>query len=357
MNQIECIDICKSYGDKKIVKNLSLTINEGEKLILLGPSGCGKTTTLRMIAGLESITSGSLRMGGVEVNDLAAGERNVAMVFQNYALLPHLTVWENITFGLRLRKMNREEIEKRADEALEILNLTDYRNAKPKELSGGQKQRVALGRAIVKQSPYFLLDEPLSNLDAKLRYQARTELLRLHNLYKPTMVYVTHDQVEAMSLADRIAILKDGVLQQLGTPQEVYNRPATIFVATFIGSPAMNVIKVKREGDSIWVGEQRITIPSAWRRKAGGREQFYLGIRPEDCSLVKEGASLQGEIENVENLGNQKILHFILPDQQKLAVSVRAEEEVGQQIAFDWSKVNVFDSETGVNLCMKGGAN
>ena len=207
MKNIEFKAVKKKYDETTVIQELNFSIKEGERLVLLGPSGCGKTTTLRMIAGLEEISEGQLLMGGTVVNSVAPGKRNIAMVFQNYALFPHLSVWENITFGLKIQKLTEQEMAKRAKEALEILNLTGYENRKPKELSGGQKQRVALCRAIVKQSPYFLLDEPLSNLDAQLRQQARTELVKLHEIYKPTMIYVTHDQVEAMTIAQRIAIM------------------------------------------------------------------------------------------------------------------------------------------------------
>ena len=234
--------VSKVYGTNQVVRDLDFSINAGERLILLGPSGCGKTTTLRMIAGLESITSGDLYMGDKRVNDVPPGERNIAMVFQSYALYPHMTVWDNITFGLQIQKLSPSEIEKRTKEAIDILQLEGLTERYPKELSGGQKQRVALARAIVKHSPYFLLDEPLSNLDAKLRQQARTQLVKIHEIYKPTMIYVTHDQVEAMTVATRIAIINEGVLQQIGTPEEVYHRPANTFVAQFIGTPAMNLL-------------------------------------------------------------------------------------------------------------------
>ena len=210
MKNIEFKAVKKKYDETTVIQELNFSIKEGERLVLLGPSGCGKTTTLRMIAGLEEISEGQLLMGGAVVNNVAPGKRNIAMVFQNYALFPHLSVWENITFGLKIQKLTEQEMAKRAKEALEILNLTGYENRKPKELSGGQKQRVALCRAIVKQSPYFLLDEPLSNLDAQLRQQARTELVKLHEIYKPTMIYVTHDQVEAITIAQRIAIMNNG---------------------------------------------------------------------------------------------------------------------------------------------------
>ena len=247
MKNIEFKAVKKKYDETTVIQELNFSIKEGERLVLLGPSGCGKTTTLRMIAGLEEISEGQLLMGGAVVNNVAPGKRNIAMVFQNYALFPHLSVWENITFGLKIQKLTEQEMAKRVKEALEILNLTGYENRKPKELSGGQKQRVALCRAIVKQSPYFLLDEPLSNLDAQLRQQARTELVKLHEIYKPTMIYVTHDQVEAMTIAQRIAIMNKGELQQIDTPENIYHRPANTFVASFIGTPPMNLFRGRLE--------------------------------------------------------------------------------------------------------------
>ena len=267
MNSIVFKDVCKSYGDAKIVKSLNLEIKEGERLILLGPSGCGKSTTLRMIAGLEEITSGELVMGGRVVNDVPPGERNVAMVFQSYALFPHLSVWDNIAFGLKIQKLGEDEIKRRTTEALKILNLQGYENRKPKDLSGGQKQRVALCRALVKQSPYFLLDEPLSNLDAQLRQQARTELVRIHEIYKPTMIYVTHDQIEAMTVANRIVVMRDGVLQQAGTPDVIYHHPANTFVAGFIGSPAMNIVSGYYSSGKLKIGELR-KLPGKHRQPA-----------------------------------------------------------------------------------------
>ena len=238
----------KAYGKTVVIKDLNLEIRRGERLILLGPSGCGKTTTLRMMAGFEDISAGELYMDGKVVNDVPPGERNIAMVFQSYALFPHLTVWENITFGLVLQKLPKEEIEKRTYQALDILHLRGQEHKKTHELSGGQKQRVALCRALVKQSPFFFLDEPLSNLDAQLRQKARTELVKIHEMFRPTMVYVTHDQIEAMTVADRIAVMNKGKVQQIDTPDTIYHHPANVFVATFIGSPAMNVVKARIEG-------------------------------------------------------------------------------------------------------------
>ena len=253
-------NVCKNYGNTQVVKNLNLEINPGERLVLLGPSGCGKSTTLRMIAGLEKITSGELYFGDKVMNDIESGDRNVAMVFQNYALYPHMTVWDNITFGLRMNKVEREEIEKRAREALKILNLEGLEKRYSKELSGGQRQRVALCRAVVKQSPFFLLDEPLSNLDVQLRNTSREELVKLHNLYRPTFVYVTHDQIEAMTIGHRIAVLNKGYLQQIDTPEKIYNNPVNVFVAKFIGIPQINIIRVNINEGELLLKNNRIKI-------------------------------------------------------------------------------------------------
>ena len=263
----------KAYGSNVVINDLNLEIQKGERLILLGPSGCGKTTTLRMIAGFEEITKGELYMDGRVVNDIAPGERNIAMVFQSYALFPHLSVWDNITFGLQLQKLPQAEMEKRARMAMEILHLEGYENKKTHELSGGQKQRVALCRALVKQSPYFLLDEPLSNLDAKLRQKARTELVKIHEMFKPTMVYVTHDQIEAMTVAHRIAVMNQGRIQQIDTPANIYHHPANTFVATFIGSPAMNILQAEVLDGKIIVGDCALKLPQERLQELGGRSK------------------------------------------------------------------------------------
>ena len=352
MNSIVFENVCKSYGDAKIVKSLNLEIKEGERLILLGPSGCGKTTTLRMIAGLEDITSGQLTMGGRVVNDIAPGERNIAMVFQSYALFPHLSVWDNITFGLHIQKLPEAEIKKRADEALEILNLRGYENYKPKQLSGGQKQRVALCRALVKQSPYFLLDEPLSNLDAQLRQQARTELVRIHEIYKPTMIYVTHDQVEAMTVADRIVVLKDGELQQIAAPDTIYRHPANTFVAGFIGAPSMNILKACFNRDCICIGKAVLPVPELWRQVIGQRRDLLLGIRPEHCRL-SEDAAVQGSITYVENTGNQRTVELQLESGENISVTVsdrNADVQNSSGICFSWDDVSLFDVTSGRNI-------
>ena len=303
MNSIVFENVCKSYGEARIVKSLNLEIKEGERLILLGPSGCGKTTTLRMIAGLEDITSGQLKMGGQVVNDIAPGERNIAMVFQSYALFPHLSVWDNITFGLHIQKLPEAEIKKRADEALSILNLQGYENYKPKQLSGGQKQRVALCRALVKQSPYFLLDEPLSNLDAKLRNQMRAEIIKLRQRIDTTFIYVTHDQTEAMTLGDRIVIMKDGVIQQIGTPEDIYNEPKNAFVADFIGES--NILDGVMRADYLaeFSGHRFQCLDQGFQKN----EPIDAVVRPEDVDVVPaEEGMLSGTVTSVTFKG----VHF-----------------------------------------------
>lgn len=345
--------VYKSYGHNTVVKDLNLEVEKGERLVLLGPSGCGKTTTLRMIAGLETITTGTLRMGDRIVNSVEPGDRNVAMVFQNYALYPHMTVWENITFGLTIQKLPEDEIKKRAGKALEILNLTGFEERKPHELSGGQKQRVALGRALVKQAPYFLLDEPLSNLDAQLRLQARTELVKIHNLYQPTLVYVTHDQVEAMTVGKRIAVMNQGVLQQLDTPDIIYHHPANTFVASFIGSPPMNLLQVQVREGGLWIAGNRLEIPPEWQTILLPHPTVTIGIRPEHCRLSDKSA-LQGQIELVEHLGGSRCLHVRLTnDGQRILCLVPAGVEIPSGtvgLSFSWQHVNGFDGQSGVSL-------
>lgn len=353
MNEIIFENVCKSYNDNKIVNNLNLTIKQGERLILLGPSGCGKTTTLRMIAGLEDITSGTLKLGDKVVNDIEPGERNVAMVFQNYALYPHMTVWENITFGLTIQKVPTKEINARVKTALDMLNLSGYEQRKPKELSGGQKQRVALGRALVKQAPFFLLDEPLSNLDAKLRQQSRTELVKIHELYRPTMVYVTHDQVEAMTIGQRIAIMKNGVLQQVDTPDNIYNKPANAFVASFIGIPPMNLLQCTFESGTLWIDGTRVDVPSEWLSLISQYSQLLLGLRPENCALASEGL-LTGTIEFIENLGSQHCIHVRLSKEGHKILCMTPSDQVlslgAVDISFSWKHVSLFDANSGKNI-------
>src|SRR5262245_35897918 len=297
MAQVILRNLNKKYDEVVAVRDVNLTIRDKEFVVLVGPSGCGKTTTLRMVAGLETITAGEVLIGDKVVNDLAPMDRDIAMVFQNYALYPHMSVYDNMAFGLKMRKFARADIAKRVQDAAEILGIQDYLNRKPRQLSGGQRQRVALGRAIVRHPQVFLFDEPLSNLDAKLRVQMRVELKKLHVRLGTTAVYVTHDQVEAMTLGDRVVVMRDGVVQQVGEPLELYNRPANRFVAGFIGSPAMNFIAVTASEDhgAIWLATSglRIKAPDGCAdrlRDHVGRE-LTLGVRPEDLRLASGAES------------------------------------------------------------------
>ena len=313
MASVSFIDVGKTYADgTHAVDHLNLEIEDGEFLILVGPSGCGKTTALRMVAGLEDITSGEVRIDGVRVNNLEPPERDIAMVFQNYALYPHMSVFDNIGFPLAAQGVKKPEIRERVTKTAAMLGLEEHLKRRPKNLSGGQRQRVAMGRAIVRQPRAFLLDEPLSNLDAKLRVQMRAEICGLQRELGVTTIYVTHDQVEAMTMGDRIAVMRKGVLQQIGKPQELYDRPANLFVATFVGSPAMNLFVVDVEEGFVCVGEQRISVSSASLGPYIGR-RVALGVRPEHMlhpRLAGEGApTLSGEITLVEALGFERLVH------------------------------------------------
>jgi multiple sugar transport system ATP-binding protein len=313
-------------NDVHAVRDLSLEIPDGEFVVLVGPSGCGKTTALRMVAGLEEITDGTVSIGGRVVNDLTPKERDIAMVFQNYALYPHLTVADNIGFGLRLRKTPKDEVKERVEWAAKLLGLTAYLNRRPKELSGGQRQRVAMGRAIVRQPQVFLMDEPLSNLDAKLRVQMRAEIARIQHEVGVTTIYVTHDQIEAMTMGDRVAVMRKGELQQMAPPQKLYDAPKNLFVASFIGSPSMNLVEAEvahRDGGlRVKVGDQVLPVPDAVARRrpalAGyaGRS-LALGIRPEhleDASLARNGGTrLHGRVLLTEALGSEILAHVEMP--------------------------------------------
>lgn len=309
MKNIVFDHVDKAYGKNVIVKDLNLEIKEGERLILLGPSGCGKSTTLRMIAGLEDITAGTISMNGAVMNEVPSGKRSVSMVFQNYALFPHMTVENNITYGLKVHKMDPKGIDTRLEEVLEMLDLKGLEKRKPKDLSGGQRQRVALARAVVKSSDYFLLDEPLSNLDAQLRLRARKELVKIHELYHQTFVYVTHDQIEAMTVGHRIALMNQGKLQMLDTPSNVYNRPANVFTAKFIGSPSMNITESTYMDGQLKIDGQRIELPDMWKELAARQSsnRLYFGIRPEHVKLSTERLdnALAGTVKYVEDYGNR----------------------------------------------------
>ena len=318
MANVTIREIHKHYDDFHAVKGVSLEIKDKEFVVLVGPSGCGKTTTLRMVAGLESITQGQILIGNTVVNDLPPMDRDIAMVFQNYALYPHMSVFDNMAFGLKMRKFDKTEIKKRVDNAADILGIKDHLHRKPRQLSGGQRQRVALGRAIVRNPQVFLFDEPLSNLDAKLRVQMRIEIKKLHQRLATTSIYVTHDQVEAMTLGDRVVVMKDGLIQQVGEPLELYNNPANKYVAGFIGSPAMNFsnVKITDQGGALFASNEamqiRVPDPMAQRLRLHTGKAATLGIRPEDLRMASgaDGADriINAVVEVSEQLGSEVIL-------------------------------------------------
>ncbi len=346
----------KRFDEVHAVKDVNLEIRDKEFVVLVGPSGCGKTTTLRMVAGLESITSGHILIDGKIVNELPPMDRDIAMVFQNYALYPHMSVYDNMAFGLKMRKFDRAEIGKRVQDAAAILGIQDLLKRKPRQLSGGQRQRVALGRAIVRHPQVFLFDEPLSNLDAKLRVQMRVEIKKLHTRLGTTAIYVTHDQVEAMTLGDRVVVMKDGYVQQVGEPLELYNRPANRFVAGFIGSPAMNftTVGVSEANGALWAANDgmRIRIPGEIARRAARYvgQKFTLGIRPEDLH-VASGAdpaehSFDAVVEVVEPLGSEILLDMTVGSATMVAAvepSVRAKVRDRIRLALDPDRLHFFD--------------
>ena len=355
--------VTKKYGEVTAVDDLNLEIQDGEFMVFVGPSGCGKTTSLRMIAGLEDITLGDLRIGERIVNDVPPKDRDIAMVFQSYALYPHMTVRDNLAFGLKLRKVDKKQIESRVQEAAGILDLGQYLDRKPKELSGGQRQRVALGRAIVREPAVFLMDEPLSNLDAKLRVQTRAEIARLHQRLKTTIVYVTHDQVEAMTMGQRIAVMSRAQLQQVGPPQELYDNPRNKFVAGFIGSPSMNFIPVElrnagTDGATLEASGVTLKLPGAFAEplRAAGGNSFILGFRPEHLDVADTGvgaATVQAQADVVEYLGNEELLHIQVAGTDVVAVvsadrRVRPGDIVTLYIPYD--KIHMFDASNEAAL-------
>ncbi|MFL5953210.1 MAG: ABC transporter ATP-binding protein [Gaiellaceae bacterium] len=310
MSTIEFNEVTKQFDDGTIaVDSLSLTVQDGEFLILVGPSGCGKTTALRMVAGLEEVTDGEIWIGDRVVNDLPPVERDIAMVFQNYALYPHMSVEENIAFPLRQKGVKKPEIKERVADAARLLSIEDLLHRKPRALSGGQRQRVAIGRALVRRPRAFLMDEPLSNLDAKLRVQMRAELIALHKNLGITTLYVTHDQTEAMTLGDRVVVLNKGVVQQVDTPDTLYRRPANTFVAGFIGSPAMNFLRGRVEGDGVVVGSHRVELPG--RVLGGAPREVIVGVRPEDFVAANgSGGGIAAHVAFTESLGPETLVHF-----------------------------------------------
>lgn len=364
MAKVVLENVSKHFGDVIAVNNASLEIQDEEFIVLVGPSGCGKSTLLRMVAGLEEVTSGSIYIGDRLVNDVAPKDRDIAMVFQNYALYPHMDVYNNMAFGLKLRKFPKAEIDRRVREAAAILGIEDLLHRKPRQLSGGQRQRVAVGRAIVREPAAFLMDEPLSNLDAKLRVQMRAELGQLHNRLRTTTIYVTHDQVEAMTMGDRIVVLKDGIIQQVGAPLEIYENPDNVFVGGFIGSPAMNFMSgvLVREGDDYVVNCDafRIKVPEEKLQKSPAIKEFVdkpiiLGIRPEDIAdaqLLPESERTQAITAMVavtEPMGAEVYVHFTAGEHKfigRLEAETKARAGQQHQIVFDLDKMHLFDAET-----------
>ena len=368
MASLSLTNVCKVYPNGfEAVKDFSLEVEDHEFIIFVGPSGCGKSTTLRMIAGLEEISSGELKIDGRVVNDVEPKDRDIAMVFQNYALYPHMTVFDNMAFGLKLRKVPKDEIKKKVEEAAKILDLEKLLDRKPKALSGGQRQRVAMGRAIVRNPKVFLMDEPLSNLDAKLRVQMRSEIASLHNRLKATIIYVTHDQTEAMTLGTRIVVLKDGVIMQVDSPQKLYNEPNNLFVAGFIGSPQMNFIDAvcKVEGERVTLNFEKtsVVLPPAKAKKLidGGYngKTVVMGIRPEDIGdsqieiEAHKDAVFETDVTGYELLGSEVLLYFNVAGTAMTAkVDSRTTARMGDHItlAIDPEKIHCFDKETELTI-------
>jgi len=353
MSEINIKEINKYYGSNHIIKDVSLDIKSQSFTVLVGPSGCGKSTILRMIAGLEDINSGTIAIDGTIVNDLAPKQRNIAMVFQSYALYPHMTVFNNMAFGLKLEKRSKDEIDERVHEAAKILQIEDYLQRKPKQLSGGQRQRVAIGRAITRKPKVFLFDEPLSNLDAALRVQMRVELAKLHDQLDATMIYVTHDQTEAMTMADEIVVLDQGIISQSGGPMELYNNPNNLFVGGFIGSPKMNFINTKiissnTKGTKVDLfGSSDIVIPKISKTSNSG-EQVTLGVRPEHLLVNKKSSSSwESKVFVVEKLGSGTFL-YLEKEGEPLVVETEGDSKikVGDtvKVGFDPGKCHLFDS-------------
>lgn len=367
MAEVKLENVSKIYDSKvTAVRDVNFTVNDKEFVVLVGPSGCGKSTALRMIAGLEEISRGTISIDGKVVNDVAPKDRDIAMVFQNYALYPHMSVYENLAFGLKLRKYDNAEIDRRVQHAASILGIDKFLERKPKALSGGQRQRVALGRAIVRQPKVFLFDEPLSNLDANLRVQMRTEISRLHHRLQTTMIYVTHDQIEAMSMGDRIVVMKDGVVQQVDSPLNIYNKPVNKFVAGFIGSPTMNFmsgsiktndpLQFMQEGSNFSIP---VPVAHANKLKSYSKPQLTLGIRPEHIYMQKPAgmdsvAPFKATVEVVEPVGNEIFVYFSTGTESQYVARIATDTPpaVGKphDLLFDTSKLHFFDKDSEQSL-------
>jgi len=349
MATIQLENLVKAYGEVEVLHKVNGEIKDGELVVVVGPSGCGKSTLLRMIAGLETVTSGNVSIGARVVNDLEPAERDIAMVFQNYALYPHMSVRQNMAYGLKIRRINQQEIERRVNQAAEILSIEEYLDRKPRQLSGGQRQRVAMGRAIVRDPQVFLFDEPLSNLDAKLRVQMRLEIRKLQQRLNVTSIYVTHDQVEAMTLGDRLMVLNDGVVEQFGTPIELYDKPETKFVAGFIGSPSMNFIPASSQKGSLILGNG--TKISKFKND---HTALTVGIRPEHLKTNKKG-QVRVSVQMVEQLGANSLVHGVLEKTNidfSVSIPGHVTADAGSVMAFDVNRdnIHIFHADTGQRI-------
>ncbi len=348
MAQVELKNVSKSYDKKtKVINNVNLKIEDKEFLVLVGASGCGKSTLLRMIAGLETISDGEILIDNKIVNDLHPKDRDIAFVFQNYALYPHMSVYDNIAFPLKMRKFDKKTIDEKVKNAAEILNLTELLNRKPKQLSGGQRQRVALGRAIVRNPKVFLMDEPLSNLDAKLRVQMRSEIKKLHQKLQTTFIYVTHDQTEALTMGDRIAIIEKGIIQQVDTPDNVYKNPSNTFVAGFLGSPSMNFIPIEINSNKTRINNTEITITEEILHKLDERNECIFGIRPEKMNTNNADIIITTKVDLWEILGSEKIAYFYLNGNKcsaKFPSNTPTTEEI--KLSINYTDILLFDSKT-----------
>ena len=349
MATIQLENLVKAYGEVEVLHKVNGEIKDGELVVVVGPSGCGKSTLLRMIAGLETVTSGNVSIGARLVNDLEPAERDIAMVFQNYALYPHMSVRQNMAYGLKIRRINQQEIERRVNQAAEILSIEEYLDRKPRQLSGGQRQRVAMGRAIVRDPQVFLFDEPLSNLDAKLRVQMRLEIRKLQQRLNVTSIYVTHDQVEAMTLGDRLMVLNDGVVEQFGTPIELYDKPETKFVAGFIGSPSMNFIPASSQKGSLILGNGTKISKFKDEHKA-----LTVGIRPEHLKTNNKG-QVRVSVQMVEQLGANSLVHGVLEKTNidfSVSIPGHVTADAGSVMAFDVNRdnIHIFHADTGQRI-------
>ena len=351
MANVTLKNVVKKYDTKTIINNISLEVKDKEFLVLVGSSGCGKSTILRMIAGLEDITSGEIYIDDKCVNNVHPKDRDIAFVFQSYALYPHMSVYENIAFPLKMRNFKKDEIDKKVKEAAEILNLSEYLDRKPKQLSGGQRQRVALGRAIVRNPKVFLMDEPLSNLDAKLRVQMRSEIKKLHEKLQTTFIYVTHDQTEALTMGDRIVVLDKGVIQQADKPEEIYYNPSNTFVGGFLGSPSMNFINVKINDGLINFNDYSIALTETQKQIIKDRQQVVVGIRPEKMDVSNPDYAFNAQVDISEMLGSEKIVYFSIND-SKCSAKIDAQKQFGKEIElnFNTNDFLFFDADSGMRI-------